>query len=52
MDYILMKEIYHCPPSIYEEQDEWIIELHKQIYLMEKKEEYLEHKRQIQQLKM
>ena len=47
-DYILIKEIYHCKPSDLENEDENKLNLHFQILMLERKEEYLKSKRKTQ----
>ena len=43
-----MKEIYHCTPLELDEQDEQRLNLHFEILMLEKREEYLNNKRQQQ----
>jgi len=45
MDYILIKELYHCTPSELDEQDEQVTKLHFEIIMLERKKEYLDSKR-------
>lgn len=40
-----MKEIYHCTPKELDEQSEYKLQLHFQIFNMERKEEFLRNKR-------
>ena len=36
-DFLLMREIYHCPPSVFHEQDSLDIEMHKMFLYLEAK---------------
>ncbi len=51
-DHLLMRDVYHCPPSLYDEQDERRIEIDKVIYFAEKEREYKERKRSEQRIRM
>lgn len=45
IDYILIKELYHCTPKELDEQDEYILRLHTEIIILERKQKFLENKR-------
>lgn len=47
-DYVIMTKLWRCPPSVFDEQDEYMINLHKTIFNLEKKNEYIQWKRQEQ----
>ena len=51
-DFIIMKEVWKCPPTIFEEQEEYMINLHKSIINMENRHQYLQQKRQFQKSKI
>lgn len=40
VDYILMTELWHCPPSVFEEQEEKMIDLHTRIYNEKNRKEW------------
>jgi len=44
-DFILMTELWHCPPTVFEEQPEELIDLHVQIYNAKNKQEKIEEKK-------
>jgi hypothetical protein len=48
MDYILIKELYHCKPSDLDSEDERILKLHFEILMLERKKEFLDSKRRQQ----
>lgn len=50
-DFIIMTKLWQCPPSVFDEQDEYMINLHKAIYNLEKKNEYIQYKRNEQKSK-
>lgn len=45
VDYILMTELWHCPPSVFQEQEEKMIDLHTRIYNEKNRKEWKEQKR-------
>jgi len=48
MEYILMKEIYHCTPTELDKQSEYRTNLDFQLLMLERKKEYIDSKRQSQ----
>lgn len=48
MDFILMKEVYHCTPSELDEQSEYRLNLDFQILMLERKKAFIDSKRQTQ----
>jgi hypothetical protein len=44
-DYILIKDLYHCTPSELDKQEEKKLQLHFDILMYERKQEYLKSKR-------
>ena len=51
-DYILIKELYHCPPSELDKEEESVLELHFRMIQEEKKREYIQQQRAEQKAKM
>ena len=45
MDYLLIKELYHCTPSELDQQDVYKLKLHFEIIMLERKKEYIDSKR-------
>jgi len=45
MDYLLIKELYHCTPEELDRQDYTRLKLHFDIIMLERKKEYLDSKR-------
>jgi len=45
VDYLLIKELYHCTPSELDEQNQEITRLHFDIMMLERKKEYIDSKR-------
>ena len=39
-DYVLMTELWNCPPSVFEEQEEKMIDLHTRIYNEKNRKEW------------
>ena len=52
MDLYMMREVYHCPPSVYSEQEIATIELHKEIIKREQRRQDLDNKRSEQKRKL
>ena len=52
VDYLLIKNLYHCTPSELDQQDAFILDLHNSFMMIEHKEESLKRRRQEQQQKM
>jgi len=48
VEYLLIKELYHCTPSELDMQDTAITDLHFKILMLERKKEYIDSKRQEQ----
>jgi len=44
-DYILMTELWHCPPTVFDQQPEELIDLHIKIYNAINKHEKIKGKR-------
>ncbi len=45
-DYILMTQLWHCTPSEFEEQTEYNIMLHKNIFALESRNEQKEERKE------
>lgn len=52
IDYLLIKELYHCTPSELEEQDEIILQMHAEFMRAELKQQMFDQKRAEQQAKI
>ena len=52
VDYILIKELYHCTPSELDGQDDFITSLHVEFIAIEAKESVLQQKRAEQRANM
>lgn len=52
VDYILMTELWHCPPSVFDEQEEKMIDLHTRIYNEKNRKEWKDWKREDQKNKL
>lgn len=48
----LMREVYHCPPSVFFEQDQEMIDLHIAIINEQQKKQKLDQKRATQKAKL
>ncbi len=46
LDYIMIKEVYHCTPSEYENQDFGITEIHKVFFGLYREREQIEAKKE------
>lgn len=45
VDFLLIKELYHCTPSELDEQDTYKINLDFQILMLERKKQFIDSKR-------
>lgn len=50
LDYIIMTEKWKCPPSVYDDQPQHMIDLHIRIYWEELRAQSIDSKRQAQKL--
>jgi hypothetical protein len=50
MDYLLIKELYHCKPTDLDNENEDILRLHFEIMMLERKKDFLDTKRRNQKL--
>jgi len=48
MDFILIKELYHCKPSDLDNEDERLLRLHFEILMLERKKDFINSKRKEQ----
>lgn len=45
-DYLMMKHVYRCPPSVFDLQPHYIVEFHKEVYSLEIRMENLRQKKE------